>query len=57
VTSENNLRTQKRFKRHVDYIHYNPVKLGHVSRASEWPYSSIHRYISADAAAWCIALR
>jgi len=31
--------------RHVDYIHINPVKHGHVTRASEWPYSSIHRYI------------
>ena len=32
-------------QRHVDYIHINPVKHGHAARASEWPYSSIHRYI------------
>jgi hypothetical protein len=27
-------------QRHVDYIHYNPVKHGHVSRVSDWPHSS-----------------
>ena len=33
------------FARHVDYIHFNPVKHGYANRASDWPYSSIHRYI------------
>ena len=31
--------------RHVDYVHINPVKHGHVARAVDWPYSSIHGYI------------
>jgi putative transposase len=31
--------------RHVDYIHFNPVKHGHVGRAVDWPYSSLHRYV------------
>ncbi|MGH8192168.1 MAG: REP-associated tyrosine transposase [Rhodanobacteraceae bacterium] len=31
--------------RHVDYVHINPVKHGHASKASDWPWSSIHRYI------------
>jgi putative transposase len=30
---------------HVDYIHFNPVKHGHVTRAADWPYSSFHRYV------------
>jgi putative transposase len=30
----------------VDYIHYNPVKHGYTARASDWQYSSIHRYIA-----------
>ncbi|MDC7787517.1 transposase [Rhodoplanes sp. TEM] len=30
--------------RHVDYIHFNPVKHGHVGRVRDWPYSSFHRY-------------
>ncbi len=32
-------------RRHVDYVHANPVRHGYVRRASDWPYSSIHRYI------------
>jgi putative transposase len=30
--------------RHLDYIHYNPVKHGHVSSPFEWEYSSIHDF-------------
>ena len=33
------------FSRHVDYIHYNPVKHGYVKMAADWPYSTVHRYI------------
>jgi putative transposase len=32
--------------RHIDYIHYNPVKHGHVSQVRDWPYSSFHRYVA-----------
>ncbi|MEZ0470703.1 REP-associated tyrosine transposase [Luteimonas salinilitoris] len=32
--------------RHVDYIHFNPVKHGHAPRAADWPHSSIHAYIA-----------
>ena len=35
------------YERHLDYIHYNPVKHGHVTSPSQWPHSSIHRYIKA----------
>jgi putative transposase len=31
--------------RHVDYVHFNPVKHGWVLRARDWPYSSLHRSI------------
>jgi putative transposase len=30
---------------HVDYIHFNPVKHGYVSRACDWPHSSFHRFV------------
>ena len=33
--------------RHVDYIHYNPVKHGWVSHTVDWPYSSFHSYLNA----------
>lgn len=32
-------------RRHIDYVHINPVKHGYVTRAADWPYSSIHRHI------------
>jgi putative transposase len=31
--------------RHVDYIHYNPVKHGLVGDIGAWPHSSFHRYV------------
>jgi len=31
------------FARHADYIHFNPVKHGHVGRVMDWPHSSFHR--------------
>lgn len=33
-------------QRHVDYIHFNPVKHGHVGRAADWPYSTFHRFVA-----------
>jgi len=42
---EHLIRDEQDCARHMDYVHYNPVKHGYVARASEWAYSSIHRYI------------
>jgi putative transposase len=42
---EHYIKDEQDLARHVDYVHINPVKHGHVTRASDWPYSSIHRYI------------
>jgi len=33
------------FARHVDYIHFNPVRHGLVSRVRDWPHSSFHAYV------------
>ncbi|WP_323001160.1 REP-associated tyrosine transposase [Denitromonas sp.] len=33
-------------QRHVDYIHFNPVKHGLVDRVKDWPFSSFHRYVA-----------
>jgi len=38
-------RDEKDFERHVDDIHFNPVKHALVSRLCDWPYSSFHRYV------------
>lgn len=53
---EHRIRDEADFARHVDYIHINPVKHGHSSCASDWPFSSFHRFVhhgllSADWAA------
>jgi putative transposase len=42
---EHTLRDEKDFERHVDYIHFNPVKHGHVRRVKDWPYSSFARMV------------
>jgi putative transposase len=42
---EHTIRNERDFARHVDYIHFNPVKHGLVSRVSDWPHSSFHRYV------------
>jgi putative transposase len=42
---EHTIRNDADFERHVDYIHYNPIKHGLVSRVADWPYSSFHRYV------------
>lgn len=42
---EHTLRDETDYHRHMDYIHYNPVKHGWVERVADWPYSSFHRYV------------
>ena len=41
------LRNEEDWKRHMDYIHYNPVKHGYVQIVKEWPYSTFHRFVKA----------
>jgi putative transposase len=43
---EHLIRDDEDFHRHVDYIHWNPVKHGLVDTPAAWPHSSIHRYIA-----------
>lgn len=42
---EHQIRDDNDFSRHVDYIHWNPVKHGLVNRAQDWPHSTFHRYV------------
>jgi putative transposase len=42
---EHTLRDPIDVERHVDYIHYNPVKHGYIQRVLDWPYSSFHRFV------------
>ncbi|EAZ91247.1 REP-associated tyrosine transposase [Crocosphaera chwakensis] len=42
---EHLIRDEEDFINHADYIHYNPVHHGLVSRPKDWEYSSFHRYV------------
>jgi putative transposase len=42
---EHTIKDEEDFNRHVDYIHFNPVKHGYLDRAVDWPYSSFHRFV------------
>ena len=43
---EHLIRDEEDFIRHVDYIHFNPVKHALVTTVKEWPYSTFHRYVA-----------
>ena len=42
---EHTIKDEYDLNKHIDYIHYNPVKHGLVSRVCDWPYSSFHGYV------------
>lgn len=43
---EHQIRDEMDLSRHVDYIHFNPVKHGWVERALDWPHSTLRGYIA-----------
>ncbi len=43
---EHAIRDEGDLARHIGYIHYNPVKHGHVTRVGDWPHSSFARYVT-----------
>ena len=40
------IRDESDLHKHLDYIHYNPVKHGLVSSPGEWPHSSFARFVA-----------
>ncbi|MDT4861530.1 REP-associated tyrosine transposase [compost metagenome] len=42
---EHLIRDDLDYQRHFDYIHFNPVKHGHVQFVRDWSYSSFHRAV------------
>ncbi|MES9850345.1 MAG: transposase [Candidatus Thiodiazotropha sp. L084R] len=42
---EHQIRDERDWHNHCDYIHYNPVKHGLVKRVADWPWSSFHRAV------------
>jgi putative transposase len=44
---EHVIRDDADYARHMDYVHYNPVKHGHVTAVRHWPFSTFHRLVEA----------
>ena len=42
---EHAIRDDRDYAAHLDYLHFNPVKHGHVKRIADWPYSSFTRWV------------
>ncbi|TKR30354.1 transposase [Luteimonas gilva] len=42
---EHVVRDTEDYRRHADYIHFNPVKHGYVSAPRLWPYSSFGQWV------------
>ncbi|MGF0336955.1 transposase [Ectopseudomonas toyotomiensis] len=42
---EHRIRDEDDYQRHLDYLHFNPVRHGLVPRVADWPWSSFHRLV------------
>lgn len=42
---EHTIKDENDLSKHLDYIHYNPVKHGCAKTAKEWKYSSFHKFV------------
>ncbi len=41
---EHKIRDDEDLNRHLNYVHYNPVKHGLVEWPEQWPWSTFHKY-------------
>ena len=51
------IRGEEDLKRHIDYIHFNPVKHGHAAEPFDWQYSSVRRFCESREDARLLAKR
>lgn len=45
---EHTIRDERDFEKHVNYIHYNPVKHGLATCPHKWAYSSFEQWVKTD---------
>ena len=45
---EHLIRDENDYQRHLNYIHYNPVKHGYVQSPIDWQYSSFHLWVKYE---------
>ena len=52
---EHTIRDESDLNKHLDYIHYNPVKHGYVNKAKDWKYSSFKKFVDMNLykIEWC----
>ncbi len=52
---DHHIRDQNDLNRHLDYIHYNPVKHGLVDCPHQYPYSTLNRWVDRNVYEpnWC----
>lgn len=52
---EHTIRDEDDLYRHMNYIHYNPIKHGYIERVSDWEYSSFHKFVKLGyyESDWC----
>ncbi len=52
---EHQIRNEDDYRRHMDYLHYNPVKHRLARRTIDWPHSTFHRYVKKGVYSedWC----
>ena len=44
---EHLIRDELDLQRHIEYIHYNPIKHGYVRSLTDWKNSSFSKYVEA----------
>lgn len=42
---EHTITDEEDLGKHIDYIHYNPIKHGYVKQPKEWKYSTFKKYV------------
>lgn len=42
---EHTIIDENELNKHINYIHYNPVKHGYVENVKDWEYSSFHKFV------------
>ena len=42
---EHLIRNEQDYRAHLDYLHLNPVRHGHVRRVADWPHSTFHAWV------------
>ena len=45
---EHTICSQDELNKHIDYVHYNPVKHGYIKNVKDWNFSSFHKFVEKN---------